>query len=239
MKTIGLIGGMSWESTVPYYQIINRTVKERLGGLHSAKVVLVSVDFHEIEALMRAGSWDRLGDELGEAAIRAEAAGAEMLLLCTNTMHRVAPQVEARVRIPLLHIVDPTAREIRRRGLTRVGLLATRFTMEEGFYRDRLARKHGIEALVPATGDRDEIHRIIFDELCLGRVLGSSRDEYLRIARGLLERGAEGIVLGCTEIGMLIADGDLSAPFFDTTSLHATAAALLSTDDAVAGLAVP
>ena len=231
MKTIGLIGGMSWESTVPYYQIINRTVKERLGGLHSAKIVLVSVDFHEIEGLMRAGRWDRLGERLADAALRVEAAGADLLLLCTNTLHKVAPQIEARIRIPLLHIVDTTGREIRRRGLTRVGLLATRFTMEEDFYRDRLARTHGIEALVPPAEDREVIHRVIFEELCRGKVLGPSRDEYLRIAAALVERGAEGIILGCTEIGMLLADGDLAVPFFDTTMLHATEAAVLSIGD--------
>jgi aspartate racemase len=239
MKTIGLVGGMSWESTVPYYQLVNRAVKERLGGLHSAKVVLVSVDFHEIEARMRAGLWDRLGEELADAALRVEAAGADMLLLCTNTLHKVAPQIEARIRIPLLHIVDPTGREIRRRGLRRVGLLATRFTMEEAFYRDRLARDHGIETLVPPAEDRDVVHRIIFEELCLGTVLGASRDEYLRVARGLVERGAEGVILGCTEIGMLLADGDLGVPFFDTTALHAGAAALLAVDGDGAEKAAP
>jgi len=224
MKTIGLIGGMSWESTVPYYRIINETVHRDLGGLHSAKLVLVSVDFDEIERLQHAGDWDGAGIQLANAARILERAGADFIVLCTNTMHKVAPAIEAAVDIPLLHIADPTADALKRAGLARIGLLGTRFTMEEAFYRDRLAR-HGIEVRVPPAADRSIVHRVIYEELCLGRVLDESRKEYQRIIDELVADGAQGIVLGCTEIAMLVGAGDCLAPLFDTTRLHATAAA--------------
>jgi aspartate racemase len=225
MKTIGLLGGMSWESTVPYYQMINRTVAERLGGLHSAKVLLYSVDFAEVEELQHAGRWDEAGALLADAAARLEGAGADLLLICTNTMHKVAGAVQARVRIPLLHIADPTAQAIRAAGHTRVGLLGTRFTMEQDFYRARLAQ-HKLEVLVPPVEARETVHRIIYEELCRGVIREESRREYQRIAAGLLEAGAQCVILGCTEIGLLLKEGDVPASLFDTTALHAHAAAL-------------
>ena len=225
MKIIGLIGGMSWESTVPYYRHINETIKARLGGLHSARLILYSVDFHEIERLQRAGDWDAAGVLMGEAARSLEAAGADFLVLCTNTMHRVAPAIEAAVRIPLLHIADPTAREIKAAGLSKVGLLGTRFTMEQGFYKDRLRERHGLEVLTPAEPDRERIHRIIYDELCLGEIRDSSRLAYRRVMADLVERGAEAIILGCTEISLLVGPGDAGVRLFDTTRIHACHAA--------------
>lgn len=226
MKTIGLLGGMSWESTVPYYQAINRTVAQELGGLHSAKILLYSVDFAEVEALQHAGRWDEAGALLADAAARLEGAGADLLVICTNTMHKVAPGIEARVRIPLLHIADPTARAIRAAGHTKVGLLGTRFTMEQDFYKARLAAQHGLEVIVPAEASREAVHRIIYDELCLGVIREPSRQAYQRIAAELLEAGAQCVILGCTEIGLLLKEGDVPAPLFDTTALHARAAAL-------------
>ena len=225
MKTIGLIGGMSWESTVPYYRIVNETVKERLGGLHSAKVVLHSVDFHEIEALQHAGDWDAAGAAMAAAARSVHAGGADFLVLCTNTMHKVAEAMERAVPIPLLHIADPTAAAVLDRGIRRVGLLGTRFTMEETFYRGRLEGRHGLEVVVPEPEDRATVHRVIYQELCLGRVLEASRAEYRRIIRRLAAAGAEGIILGCTEIGLLVNPADEDLPLFDTTCLHARAAA--------------
>lgn len=224
MKTIGLIGGMSWESTIPYYRLVNEFVRERLGGLHSAKVVLLSVDFHEIEELQRSGRWSEAGRLLAEAARSVEAAGADVLVLCTNTMHKVAPQMESAVRIPLLHIADATAEEIRRAGHSRVGLLGTAFTMEQEFYKDRLQR-HGIDVLIPAEADRLIVHRVIYDELCLGSVLPQSRAEYRRVIADLTHRGAQSIILGCTEISMLVGPEDSAVPLFDTTSIHARKAA--------------
>jgi len=221
MKTIGLIGGMSWESTVPYYRLINETVAARLGGLHSARLVLYSVDFHDIERLQHAGDWLAAGELLAQAARSLQAAGADVLVLCTNTMHKVAPQIEAAVRIPLIHIADPTAAEIRAAGHTSVGLLGTRFTMEQGFYRDRLAERHGLRVLVPEAGDREIVHRVIYEELCLGRVVAASRAEYRRVMAGLVARGAEAIILGCTEIGLLVEASDAAVPLFDTTGIHA------------------
>jgi aspartate racemase len=223
MKTIGLVGGMSWESTVPYYRIVNEAVKERLGGLHSAKVVLHSVDFHEVERLQAAGAWDEAGRAMAAAARSVYAGGADFLVLCTNTMHKVAEAMERAVPIPLLHIADPTAAAVRARGLRRVGLLGTRFTMEEDFYLGRLRRRHGLDPLVPGPADRAIVHRVIYEELCLGKVLDESRDQFRRIIRGLAEAGAEGIILGCTEISLLVEQADL--PLFDTTLLHARAAA--------------
>lgn len=225
MKTIGLIGGMSWESTVPYYRLINETIKERLGGLHSAKVILYSVDFHEVEQLQRAGDWETAGVLLANAARSLEAAGADFLVLCTNTMHKVAPSIETAVTIQLFHIADPTATEVKRAGHATVGLLGTRFTMEEPFYRDRLREGHGLRVIVPNAQERDSIHRIIYDELCLGLVLPESRSEFQRVIAGLASQGAEAIILGCTEISLLVSQQDTKFPLFDTTAIHARAAA--------------
>ncbi len=231
MKTLGLLGGMSWESTVPYYRAINERVKARLGGLHSARLVLYSVDFHEVERLQHAGDWDAAGTLLAAAAQALERAGAELLVLCTNTMHKVAPAIEAAVSMPLVHIADPTARAIRHAGLGTVGLLGTRFTMEQDFYVARL-RARGVDAIVPEPADREIVHRIIYDELCVGRIEAASRAQYRRIMAGLAERGAQGIVLGCTEISLLVGQAEASVPLFDTTALHAQAAADLALDAA-------
>lgn len=225
MKTIGLIGGMSWESTIPYYRHLNEAVKARLGGLHSAKLVLLSVDFHEIERLQQRGDWDQAGRLLADAAQSLERAGAELLVLCTNTMHKVAPAIEQAVSIPLLHIADPTAAAIQAAGLDTVGLLGTRFTMEQAFYRERLEQRHGIRVLIPETPQRDEVHRIIYEELCLGQVREESRDIYRHIIASLVAQGAQAVILGCTEIGLLVGAADASVPLFDTTALHAQQAA--------------
>jgi aspartate racemase len=225
VKTIGLIGGMSWESTVPYYRQINETIKERLGGLHSAKIVLYSVDFHEIERHQHAGNWEAAGAILADAARSLEAAGATFLVLCTNTMHKVASSIEAAVAIPLLHIADPTATEIKRAGHSTVGLLGTRFTMEQAFYRDRLSERHGLQVIVPDSEDRETIHRIIYEELCLGVVNSESRSEYRRIMGRLASRGAQAIILGCTEISLLVDQQDSEIPLFDTAAIHARTAA--------------
>jgi len=221
MKTIGLIGGMSWESTASYYRLINEAVKQRLGGLHSAKLVLCSVDFAEIERMQAAGDWDSSGVLLAGAARALESAGADFLLLCTNTMHKVAPAIQTAVHIPFLHIADATADAIKAAGLSRVGLLGTRFTMEQDFYTGRLRERHGLEVLVPGLPDREVVHRVIYDELCLGHVVDASRGAYRRIIAGLVDRGAEAIVLGCTEISLLVRGDDASVPLFDTTDLHA------------------
>lgn len=225
MKTLGLIGGMSWESTIPYYRQINESVKQALGGLHSAKIILFSVDFHEIEVLQRQGDWDTAGKILAKAATTLELAGADAIVLCTNTMHKVAATIEAAVSIPLLHIADPTATEIKSQGRQTIGLLGTRFTMEQAFYKDRLQQQHGLHVIVPSELDREIVHRIIYDELCLGIIREASRQDYLRVMSKLIEQGAEGIILGCTEISLLVSNGDVSVPLFDTTSLHARAAA--------------
>jgi aspartate racemase len=225
MKTVGLIGGMSWESTVPYYRIINRVIGERLGGLHSAKMAVYSVDFHEIEGLQQTGRWTEAGAVLVAAARAVQHAGAEFLVLCTNTMHKVAPQIEAAVDLPLLHIADATAARIKATGLKRVGLLGTRFTMEEEFYRGRLEGHHGLEVQVPGAERRATVDRIIYDELCRGRVLEESRVLYQQAISGLVQRGAEGIILGCTEIGLLLRPQDADVPLFDTAEIHAEEAA--------------
>ena len=230
MKTLGLLGGMTCESTVPYYRIINRCINERLGGQHSAKLWMYSVDFEEIESLQRAGDWEQAGAILAEAAAGLERAGAELLVLCTNTMHKVAPAIEARVSIPLLHIADATAAAIKAQGLARIALLGTRYTMEQDFYRARLERRHGLEVLVPPAEDREEVHRVIFEELSFGRILESSRAAYRRIISDLAGRGAQGVILGCTEIGLLVRPEDSPVPVFDTTELHARAAALSALD---------
>ncbi len=224
MRTLGLLGGMSWESTVPYYRIINERVRARLGGLHSAKLVLHSVDFAEIETLQHADDWDAAGAQLADAARGLRLAGAEAIVVCTNTMHLVAPAIEAAVDIPLLHIADATAQRIRAAGLTRVALLGTRFTMERAFYRERIEAA-GIEVLTPDEAQRERVHRVIYDELCLGRIVDASRDDYRTIMAGLVARGAQGVILGCTEIGLLVGGDDASVPLFDTARIHAAAAA--------------
>ena len=225
MKTIGLIGGMSWESTIPYYRQINEVVKARLGGLHSAKLLLYSVDFYDVERLQHAGNWAAAGGLLAQAARSLELGGADFLVLCTNTMHKVAPDIEAAVRIPLFHIADPTAAEIKAAGLSTVGLLGTRFTMEQAFYKDRLCERHGLEVITPEAMDRDVVHRIIYEELCLGKILDASRSEYRRVMADLIRHGAEAIILGCTEISLLVTQEDSAVPLFDTTSIHARKAA--------------
>ena len=225
MKVIGLIGGMSWESTALYYGQINEAIKERLGGLHSAKIILYSVDFHEVERLQHSGDWLAAGLLLADAARALEGAGADFLVLCTNTMHKVAPAIEAAVRIPLFHIADPTAGEIKKGGFSTVGLLGTRFTMEEEYYRDRLCERHGLQVLVPKHRDREIIHRVIYEELCLGKIVDESRSEYRRIIADLVGQGVQAIILGCTEISLLVGQQDSAVPLFDTTSIHARKAA--------------
>ena len=224
MKTIGLVGGMSWESTQEYYRIVNQRVKERLGGFHSAKVILSSVDFEEVERRQHEGRWDELTALMIDAATRVEAAGADCLLICTNTMHLMAGDVQRAIGIPLLHIVDVTAKAIRQRGFGKVGLLGTRFTMEKDFYKGRLQAKHGLEVLVPDEKDREVIHTILYDELCLGAIKDASRQAFRRIIAGLDARGAQGIILGCTEIPLIVKQEDYALPLFDTTTLHAEAA---------------
>jgi aspartate racemase len=225
MKTIGLIGGMSWESTIPYYRVINDTIKQTLGGLNSAKLVLYSINFYEIERLQHSGDWAAAGKLLADAARSLEMAGADFIVLCTNTMHKVAPDIEAAVKIPLFHIADPTANAIKHAGFSRVGLLGTRFTMEQDFYRQRLIERHGLSVLIPNQENRDCVHRIIYEELCLGKILPESRDNYRSIMAELVEQGAEAIILGCTEISLLVHSHDAEVPLFDTTYIHAVSAA--------------
>lgn len=224
MKTMGLIGGMSWQSTLPYYREINERVAQRLGGLHSARLLLYSVDFHDIERLQHAGEWQQAGVLLAAAARSLETGGAEFLVLCTNTMHKVAAQIEAAVTVPLLHIADATAARIRAVGLDRVGLLATAFTMEQDFYRGRLHERHGIDVIVPDAGERERVHRVIYDELCLGVIRDDSREAYRRIIDRLVRRGAQGIIFGCTEVGLLVSAADAPVAVFDTTAIHAESA---------------
>ncbi|MEU7639733.1 aspartate/glutamate racemase family protein [Streptomyces sp. NPDC039016] len=223
MQTIGLIGGMSWESTAEYYRLLNELTRERLGGLHSAKCVLYSVDFAEIERLQVQGRWDEAGTVLAEAAGALEAAGAELLLICTNTMHKVADQVSSAVGVPLLHLADTTAEAVRGKGLRRVGLLGTAFTMEQDFYRGRLV-DHGLDVVVPDAAGRETVHRVIYEELCVGVVKEESRAAYIAVIDELIAAGAEGIVLGCTEIELLVRPQDSPVPVFPTTRLHAEAA---------------
>ncbi|MEO8528757.1 MAG: aspartate/glutamate racemase family protein [Pseudolysinimonas sp.] len=224
MKRLGLLGGMSWESTALYYREINEGIAARLGGLHSADLVLASVDFATIERLQVAGDWDAAAAILAARAHDLELAGAELLVLCTNTMHRVAPQIEAAIGIPLLHIADPTGEALIAGGHRRVGLLGTRFTMEQSFYRDRLVQQFGLDVLVPAELDRETVHRIIYDELVLGIVRDESRERYRDVIDRLIAAGADSVILGCTEITMLIGPADSAVPVFDTTALHAQAA---------------
>jgi aspartate racemase len=224
MKTIGLVGGMSWESTLEYYRVINQYTKERLGGFHSAKIVLYSVDFAEVESQQHEGRWDDLTRLMIDAAQRVERAGAELLVICTNTMHKMADDVQGAIHIPLLHIVDATAEAIKARLMKKVGLLGTRFTMEQDFYKQRLVRKHGLEVLIPEEKEREEIHSILYNELCLGKIKERSKKTFQGIIANLVSRGAEGIILGCTEIPLLVSQEDYKIPLFDTTTLHARAA---------------
>ncbi len=221
MKTIGLLGGMSWESTLGYYRAINEGVKQRLGGLHSAKIAMYSVDFEPIEKLQHAGDWKGTAKLLTEAAKNIEAAGADFLLICTNTMHKVAPEIEAAIEIPLLHIADATAEALVREGIHTVGLLGTAFTMEQDFYKGRLINKYGLQVLVPGKKDREIVHKVIYQELCLGNIKAESKAEYLRIIDTLATQGAEAVILGCTEIGMLVSQADTKVRLFDTTAIHA------------------
>ena len=228
MKTIGLLGGMSWESTELYYRLINQNVKAQLGGLHSAKIVLFSVDFQEIETMQHAGDWDSAAQVLAQAARQIEAAGADFLLICTNTMHKVAPQVEAAIQMPLLHLADATAERIKEAGYQSIGLLGTAFTMEQDFYKGRLTDKYGLEVIVPNDEDRAVVHRIIYEELCVGVIKEESRVEYLRIMARLQAAGAEAIIEGCTEIVLLVQQKHTTVPLFDTTTIHAEAAVALA-----------
>lgn len=221
MKTIGLLGGMSWESTVDYYRTINESVKNTLGGLHSAKIAMYSVDFEPIEKLQHEGDWEGAARILSEAAQRIQSAGADFLLICTNTMHKVAPQIEESIKIPLLHIADATAEVLVHEGIETVGLLGTAFTMEQDFYKGRLSEKYGLNVLVPNEDDKQIVHKIIYQELCLGKIQSDSRIEYLRIIDMLSNQGAEAVILGCTEIGMLVSQADTNVRLFDTTAIHA------------------
>ena len=221
MRTIGLLGGMSWESSAVYYRLLNEIVRDRLGGLHSAPCVLHSVDFAPIEQMQREGRWDDAASALADAARALERGGAELLVLCTNTMHKLADEVAGAVGIPFLHIADATAAAVKAAGHRRVGLIATAYTMEQDFYVGRLRDRHGLEVLVPDDAGRAEVHRVIYEELCVGQVLDSSRDEYRAVMAALVERGADAILLGCTEIDLLVGDGDASVPLFDTTRIHA------------------
>ncbi|HAL30854.1 MAG TPA: aspartate racemase [Coriobacteriia bacterium] len=224
MKTIGVIGGMSWESTVPYYRDMNELVKRRLGGLHSARVVLYSVDFAEVARIQAAGAWNEAGMLMAHAAHSLQAAGADVVLLATNTMHEVAYAIEAAITVPFIHIADPTGEAIRTAGLTTVGLLGTRFTMERDFYRARLAERHGIAVVTPAEADRAEVHRVIYEELALGVISERSRNAFAAIIERLADDGAEGVILGCTEIPLLVRQEGSALPLFDTGALHVRAA---------------
>lgn len=225
MKIIGLLGGMSWESSAEYYRLINEHVKHTLGGLHSAECLLYSVDFAQIEVLQMRGAWEEAGAVLSHAAQALERGGADLIVLCTNTMHKVAPAIETAVHIPLLHIADPTAEALVQSGFQTVGLLGTRFTMEQDFYKNRLVENYGLNVLIPPLDDREAVHRIIYDELCLGHILPDSRRVYQEVMARLVASGAKAIILGCTEIGLLVRDEDSVVPLFDTTKLHALAAA--------------
>ena len=224
MKTIGLIGGMSWESSIEYYRIINETAKEKLGGLHSAKSLMVTVDFAEIEKLQHADRWEEAGQILVKCAQDLERGGADFIVLCTNTMHKLADKIIAGVNIPFLHIADATAEKIRAADIKRIGLLGTRFTMEHDFYKGRLIDNFGLDVLIPEKADRDIVHHVIYEELVQGKIVDASRNEYKRIMQDLLAKGAQGIILGCTEIELLVKDGDCNAPLFPTTRIHAVEA---------------
>ena len=221
MKTIGLLGGMSWESTATYYRVLNEGIKSALGGFHSARIAMVSVDFDEIEKLQQAGSWEQMAQLLAAAAKSVEAAGADFLLICTNTMHKVAPQIERAISIPLLHIADATAEQLIRDRIKCVGLLGTRFTMEQDFYKRRLTEKFGIEVVIPDIEDRKLVHEVIYDELCMGTIEDSSRSSYLKIIDRLKQQGAAAVILGCTEIALLVQQDHTPVPLYDTTEIHA------------------
>jgi len=224
LKTIGLIGGMSWESSIEYYRIINETTKAKLGGLHSAKSIMVSVDFAEIEILQHQGKWTEAAHMLIEAAKNLENGDADFIVLCTNTMHKVADDIQANVNIRLLHIADATAQLVKESGIQKIGLLGTRFTMEEEFYKGRLSQKYGVSVSIPNAPQREIVHRVIYDELVLGKIEQNSKEQYVDIIRQMIDQGAEGIILGCTEIGLLIHEQDSAVPLFDTTRIHAEAA---------------
>ena len=223
MKTIGLIGGMSWESTVTYYKIINETVKERLGGFHSGKILLYSVDFAEIEECQAKGKWEKSAEILSEAAENLEKAGADFIVICTNTMHKVAGKIQENIKIPVIHIADATAHKLKQDGILKTALLGTKYTMTQDFYKEKL-RENGIEVLIPEEKDIEIVNHVIYEELCLGKILDSSRKEYIRIIDGLKEKGAQGVILGCTEIGLLISQKDSPLPVYDTTEIHALSA---------------
>ena len=227
LKTIGLIGGMSWESTVTYYKIINETVKEKLGGLHSAKCILYSVDFQEIEECQANGNWEKSGEILGEAAYNLEKAGADFIVICTNTMHKVVNQIKEKISIPILHIAEMTAEKILEKGLKNIALLGTKYTMEQDFYKSKLIEK-GINVIIPDKNDIEIINEVIYDELCLGTINSNSKKKFLEIVDKLRDKGAEGIILGCTEIGLLIKNEDTDVPLFDTAIIHAEQAAMYS-----------
>ena len=229
MKTIGILGGMSWESSLTYYQLINEGVKEKLGGLHSAKIAMYSVDFEEIEKLQHKGEWDKTADILSAYAKNIEKCGADFLVIATNTMHKVAPQIEATIDIPILHIADATAKELIKNSVKKVGLLGTAFTMEQDFYKGRLEEKFNLEVLTPNKKDRELVHKIIYNELCLGKTKEASKKEYLRVIGKLAKDGAEAIILGCTEIGLLIKQEDTDIKLYDTTLIHANAAVEMAT----------
>jgi len=231
MKTIGLIGGMSWESSIEYYRIINETVRVKLGGLHSAKSVMVSVDFAIIENLQQQGKWEQATQLMVEAARDVERGGADFVLICTNTMHRMAEDVQRGVKIPLLHIADATAEKIKGRGLNKVGLLGTRFTMVEDFYKGRLERNHGLEVMIPDEKGMEIVHRVIYEELVLGIIQETSKTKYVKVMQELVNAGAEGIILGCTEIGLLVSQKDVQVPVFNTTEIHATVAVDMALED--------
>lgn len=227
MKTIGLIGGMSWESTVTYYRIVNEVVKDQLGGLHSAKILLYSVDFQEIEECQAKGEWDKSADILAAAAVNLETVGADFIVICTNTMHKVAPQIQKKINIPIIHIAEATAEELHKGNITKVALLGTKYTMTEDFYKEKLISA-GIEVLIPDDNDVEIVNHVIYDELCLGIISEKSKKEYLRIIARLADKGAQGVILGCTEIGLLIEQEDAILPVFDTTQIHASKAAMVA-----------
>jgi len=228
MKTIGMIGGMSWESTLSYYKAINEGVKAALGGLNSAQICLYSVNFEPIEKLQHEGKWDETAQLLAQAAKSVEAGGADFLLICTNTMHKVAPEIEAQISIPILHIADATAKQLQQDGIKRVGLLGTRFTMEQVFYKGRLQQQFGIDVLIPDAEQRQQVHRVIYEELCMGTIRPESRAQYVEIVEDLHRRGAQAVILGCTEIALLIQQHDTDVPLYDTTKIHAEQAVQLA-----------
>ncbi|WP_448217227.1 aspartate/glutamate racemase family protein [Endozoicomonas sp. 2B-B] len=234
MRTIGLLGGMSWESTASYYKAINEGIKEVLGGLHSAKICLYSVDFDEIEKLQHSGRWDKTGKILSQAAQSVEAGGADFILICTNTMHKVSEEIQSSISIPLVHIADATAEKLITDGIKRVGLLGTKFTMEQDFYKNRVSENYGIEVIVPNDQDQNIIHKVIYNELCLGEINDESREKYLEIISNLYSQGAEAVILGCTEIALLVQQQHTNIPLYDTTQIHAAQAVKLATSQSAA-----